>query len=108
MRRFSQGRGVLFRSRASCGAWNRLCRPQSFVVNIGDLFELWTNDRWRSTPHRVSSPVTGSVAAKRSRLTAMLFTGQVAPVGARGDIAADACQQQQVYGTGAGAGTPRL
>ena len=44
-------------------------------MNIGDLFELWTNNRWRSTPHRVASPRPGSAAARRARLTAMLFTG---------------------------------
>merc|ERR1712188_341588 len=41
-------------------------RKGCFVINIGDLFELWTNDRWRSTPHRVTSPQTGSRAATRS------------------------------------------
>jgi isopenicillin N synthase-like dioxygenase len=50
-------------------------RPNSFVINIGDLFELWTNNRWRSTPHRVSSPRVGTPAASRSRITAMLFSG---------------------------------
>ena len=49
--------------------------PGAFVVNTGDLFELWTNNRWRSTPHRVASPRAGTAAAARSRLTAMLFTG---------------------------------
>jgi len=52
-------------------------RPKKgcYVVNIGDLFELWTNDRWRSTPHRVSSPPVKSSGANRSRITAMLFSG---------------------------------
>ncbi|RKF19890.1 2OG-Fe(II) oxygenase [Alginatibacterium sediminis] len=30
--------------------------PNSFVVNIGDLMQRWTNDRYKSTPHRVMSP----------------------------------------------------
>ncbi|MGR5222361.1 isopenicillin N synthase family dioxygenase [Vibrio parahaemolyticus] len=28
----------------------------SFVVNIGDLMQRWTNNRYKSTPHRVVSP----------------------------------------------------
>ena len=30
--------------------------PGSFVVNLGDLFEVWTNKLYNSTPHRVVHP----------------------------------------------------
>jgi isopenicillin N synthase-like dioxygenase len=49
--------------------------PGALVINIGDLFQTWTNDRWRSTPHRVTSPPLASLSARRSRYSVMLFSG---------------------------------
>jgi isopenicillin N synthase-like dioxygenase len=39
------------------GEWEAVpAVPGTFVVNIGDLLAMWTNDRWRSTVHRVVNP----------------------------------------------------
>eukprot|EP00658_Telonema_sp_P-2_P045297 TRINITY_DN3322_c0_g2_i4.p1 TRINITY_DN3322_c0_g2~~TRINITY_DN3322_c0_g2_i4.p1 ORF type:complete len:102 (-),score=13.78 TRINITY_DN3322_c0_g2_i4:159-464(-) len=45
------------------------------IVNIGDLYEVWTNGRWKSTVHRVANPTTGSAAACSPRLSMPFFTG---------------------------------
>lgn len=39
--------------------------PGSLVINLGDMMERWTNDRWRSTLHRVANPPGVSLAESR-------------------------------------------
>jgi isopenicillin N synthase-like dioxygenase len=40
--------------------------PDSFTINIGDLMQLWTNDRWISTRHRVANPPPGAASRRQS------------------------------------------
>jgi isopenicillin N synthase-like dioxygenase len=46
--------------------------PNGFVVNLGDLMQQWTNDRWRSTMHRVVVP-DQSNSASSERLSLVFF-----------------------------------
>jgi isopenicillin N synthase-like dioxygenase len=46
-------------------------KPESFVINIGDLLMRWTNDRWISNPHRVVNPP--EEAARTRRLSIAFF-----------------------------------
>jgi isopenicillin N synthase-like dioxygenase len=56
--------GLEVRNRA--GGWVAVPPvPGSFVVNIGDLMAVWTNDRWVSTLHRVVNPPPESADAYR-------------------------------------------
>ena len=62
--------------RLQTGEWHAVPPTAgAFVVNIGDLYEIWTNGRWRSTVHRVMKPPPGSAAASAPRLSIPFFTG---------------------------------
>ncbi|MGJ8609481.1 MAG: isopenicillin N synthase family dioxygenase [Octadecabacter sp.] len=57
------------------GNWHEAkVTPDSFVINVGDLLSRWTNDRWRSTLHRVSNPSRDATGSTR-RLSMVAFTG---------------------------------
>ncbi|EAR49828.1 2OG-Fe(II) oxygenase superfamily protein [Oceanicola granulosus HTCC2516] len=49
------------------GEWRGVAPPEgAFVINIGDLMELWTGGRWRSTLHRVVVPPEAALERRGS------------------------------------------
>jgi isopenicillin N synthase-like dioxygenase len=53
------------------GRWHDVVpSPGSFVVNVGDLLAEWSNDRWRSTLHRVVPPPADASGPVRRRSVA--------------------------------------
>ena len=55
--------------------------PQCLVVNIGDMMARWTNDRWRSTLHRVvNPPAAARHGSRRQSITYFLHPNYDAEV----------------------------
>ena len=48
-------------------------RPNSFVINLGDLMARWSNDRWVSTLHRVVQPPQAAAAPPARRQSMAFF-----------------------------------
>jgi isopenicillin N synthase-like dioxygenase len=60
------------------GAWHPVKAPaNSFIVNLGDLMQRWTNDQWRSTLHRVVPPPPD--ASGSTRRQSMAFFHNINP-----------------------------
>jgi isopenicillin N synthase-like dioxygenase len=56
------------------GEWiNVRTAPNDFVINIGDLMAMWTNDRWVSTLHRVANPPREQQAENTRRMSLVFF-----------------------------------
>lgn len=48
------------------GSWTpATTEAGQFIVNIGDMMQRWTNDRWTSNLHRVVNPPTGEGVTRR-------------------------------------------
>jgi len=61
----TEGRGGL-EARMRDGLWAAVQPgPGELVVNLGDMMQRWTNDRWVSTLHRVVAPQAGDALSRR-------------------------------------------
>ncbi|WP_422392109.1 isopenicillin N synthase family dioxygenase [Nakamurella antarctica] len=59
------------------GSWNDvLPAPGAMLVNLGDLTNRWTNERWKSTLHRVKPPIVNG-AIERRRSAAYFHDGNI-------------------------------
>jgi isopenicillin N synthase-like dioxygenase len=66
-----EGGGLQVRNKA--GDWVDVpVVPGTFVINLGDSLERWTNDKWVSTMHRVINP-PANIASTQSRVSIPYF-----------------------------------
>jgi isopenicillin N synthase-like dioxygenase len=77
-------------ARAADGGWVPVtAQPGEVVINIGDLMARWTNDRWRSTLHRVVNPPGLSMAnSERQSIGFFVHPDYDAPVACIGSCLA--------------------
>ena len=60
------------------GSWIDVSPPAgSFVVNIGDLMMVWTNDRWLSNLHRVVNPPCRAQGRHQAPIARLLRPAQL-------------------------------
>lgn len=58
------------------GQWRGVVpAPGALLVNLGDVLARWTNDRWRSTMHRVKAPIDAAGRPFRRRSAAYFHDG---------------------------------
>ena len=85
----SDGPGLQVKTRA--GEWEDVPYvPDGIQVNIGDMMEEWTNDKWVSTQHRVLVPDDQAARQQRRQAIAFFLTANYDTVIAPFDTLIDA------------------
>jgi isopenicillin N synthase-like dioxygenase len=54
--------------------------PDGFVINIGDMMQRWTNQRWRSNFHRVVNPPAATTPRPRQSIAYFLHPNDDADI----------------------------